>query len=650
MLTKHFSQNRLLLSILILSITAFTFYACSEEEEDVVTSNTTSSSTEETTSSSSEETTSSSSEMSEDVPSYKAMKLKGDIEIDGSSTVFPITQAVAEEFMVNYQPDVRVTVGVSGTGGGMKRFTVGETSISNASRPIKDKEAAAAKENGIEFTELTVAYDGLSVVINKDNDWVDCLTVEQLNMMWRPENPVNKWSEIDSSWPDVEFNLYGPGTDSGTFDYFTDEINGDEGVSRADYVASEDDNILVTGVAGDKNSLAYFGYAYYIENKDKIKVVKIDGGDGCIEPSLETVADGSYSPLARPIFIYANNAHVAEKPEVAAFLEYYLTEGTQYVSEVGYVPIGEANYQKELEKIKNPTSSSSEMSEDVPSYKAMKLKGDIEIDGSSTVFPITQAVAEEFMVNYQPDVRVTVGVSGTGGGMKRFTVGETSISNASRPIKDKEAAAAKENGIEFTELTVAYDGLSVVINKDNDWVDCLTVEQLNMMWRPENPVNKWSEIDSSWPDVEFNLYGPGTDSGTFDYFTDEINGDEGVSRADYVASEDDNILVTGVAGDKNSLAYFGYAYYIENKDKIKVVKIDGGDGCIEPSLETVADGSYSPLARPIFIYANNAHVAEKPEVAAFLEYYLTEGTQYVSEVGYVPIGEANYQKELEKIK
>ena len=352
MLTKHFSQNRLLLSILILSITAFTFYACSEEEEDVVTSNTTSSSTEETTSSSTEETTSSSSEMSEDGPSYKTMKLKGDIEIDGSSTVFPITQAVAEEFMVNYQPDVRVTVGVSGTGGGMKRFTVGETSISNASRPIKDKEAAAAKENGIEFTELTVAYDGLSVVINKDNDWVDCLTVEQLNMMWRPENPVNKWSEIDSSWPDTEFNLYGPGTDSGTFDYFTDEINGDEGVSRADYVASEDDNILVTGVAGDKNSLAYFGYAYYIENKDKIKVVKIDGGGGCIEPSMETVADGSYSPLARPIFIYANNAHVAEKPEVAAFLEYYLTEGTQYVSEVGYVPIGEANYQKELEKIK----------------------------------------------------------------------------------------------------------------------------------------------------------------------------------------------------------------------------------------------------------------------------------------------------------
>ena len=336
MLTKHFSQNRLLLSILILSITAFTFYACSGEEEDVVTTQTTSSST----------------EMSGDGPSYKTKKFKGDIEIDGSSTVFPITQAVAEEFMINYQPDLRITVGVSGTGGGMKRFTVGETSISNASRPIKEKEVAVAKENGIEFTELTVAYDGLSVVINKDNDWVDCLTVEQLNMMWRPENPVNKWSEIDSSWPDKEFNLYGPGTDSGTFDYFTDEINGDEGVSRADYVASEDDNVLVTGISGDKNSLGYFGYAYYIENKDKIKVVKIDGGNGCVEPNLETVADGSYSPLARSVFIYANNDHISNRPEVAAFLEYYLTEGTQYVSEVGYVPIGEANYQKELEKIK----------------------------------------------------------------------------------------------------------------------------------------------------------------------------------------------------------------------------------------------------------------------------------------------------------
>ena len=625
MLTKHFSQNKLFLSFLLTLFSASLIFACSTEEEEPETTTTTS--------------TSMTADKEADAPkmdskSVEMEKLSGTIEIDGSSTVFPITQAVAEEFMA-YQPDVRVPVGVSGTGGGMKRFGVGETSISNASRPMKDKEAVVAEENGVEWTELTVAYDGLSVVVNKDNTWVDCLTVEQLNMMWKPDSPANKWSEINPSWPDTEFNLYGPGTDSGTFDYFTDEINGDEGVSRADYVASEDDNILVTGVAGDKNALAYFGYAYYLENKDKIKIVKIDGGSGCIEPNADTVADGSYSPLARPIFIYVNDEHFADRPEVAAFVDYYMTEGMQFVSEVGYVNLPDSANAFQRDKLK------------LPRYQESTYSGTIEIDGSSTVFPITQAVAEEFMA-YQPDVRVPVGVSGTGGGMKRFGVGETSISNASRPMKDKEAVVAEENGVEWTELTVAYDGLSVVVNKDNTWVDCLTVEQLNMMWKPDSPANKWSEINPSWPDTEFNLYGPGTDSGTFDYFTDEINGDEGVSRADYVASEDDNILVTGVAGDKNALAYFGYAYYLENKDKIKIVKIDGGSGCIEPNADTVADGSYSPLARPIFIYVNNAEL-KRPEVAAFVSFYLTEGTKYVSEVGYVQIGRSNYEKELEKI-
>ena len=343
MLTKHFSQNKLFLSFLLTLLCASLIFACSTEEEESETTTTTTTSTSMT------------ADKEADAPkmdskSVEMEKLSGTIEIDGSSTVFPITQAVAEEFMKNYQPDVRVTVGVSGTGGGMKRFGVGETSISNASRPMKDKENVVAVENGVEWTELSVAYDGLSVVVNKDNTWVDCLTVEQLNMMWKPDSPANKWSEINPSWPDTDFNLYGPGTDSGTFDYFTDEINGDEGVSRADYVASEDDNILVTGVAGDKNALAYFGYAYYLENKDKIKIVKIDGGGGCIEPNAGTVGDGSYSPLARPIFIYVNNAEL-KRPEVAAFVSFYLTEGTKYVSEVGYVQIGRSNYEKELEKI-----------------------------------------------------------------------------------------------------------------------------------------------------------------------------------------------------------------------------------------------------------------------------------------------------------
>ena len=281
-------------------------------------------------------------------------------------------------------------------------------------------------------------------------------------------------------------------------------------------------------------------------------------------------------------------------------------------------------------------------------HKNTKLSGTIEIDGSSTVFPITQAVAEEFIAIH-PDMRIPVGVSGTGGGFKRFTVGDTAISDASRPIKDEEARAAKENGISYTELTVAYDGITVIAHADNDWVECLTVEQINQMWNPDNPAKNWNEIDSSFPDTKISLYGPGTDSGTFDYFTDVINGDEGVSRADYVASEDDNVLVMGVSGDKNSLGYLGYSYYSENKDKLKVVKVDGGDGCIDPSMDTISDGSYSPLSRPVFIYVNNDQYNSMPELAAFIEFFLTEGAQYVSEVGYIPIGDANYAKELEKM-
>ena len=294
----------------------------------------------------------------------------------------------------------------------------------------------------------------------------------------------------------------------------------------------------------------------------------------------------------------------------------------------------------------NQTKDTSEIHSD---NTRQKLTGTIEIDGSSTVFPIAQAIAEEFIAIH-PDMRIPVGVSGTGGGFKRFTSGETAISNASRPIKDEEAAAAKKNGISFTELTVAYDGISVIVNPDNDWVECLTVDQLNKMWNPDNPAKNWNEIDPSFPDAKLSLYGPGTDSGTFDYFTDVINGDEGVSRADYVASEDDNVLVMGISGDKNSLGYFGYSYYIENKDKLKIVKIDGGVGCVEPTMDTIADGSYSPLSRPVFIYLNNDEYNSNPELQAFIKFYLTEGSQYVSEVGYVPIGDDNYLKELSKME
>jgi phosphate binding protein len=255
-----------------------------------------------------------------------------------------------------------------------------------------------------------------------------------------------------------------------------------------------------------------------------------------------------------------------------------------------------------------------------------ELSGEVLVDGSSTVYPVTQAAAEEFSA-YAPEVQVTVGISGTGGGFERFCRGETDISNASRPIVPDEVALCEENGIEFIEVPVAFDGLSVVANPENDFVDCLTVEELNTIWAPEaeGEITNWNQVREEFPDAPLNLYGAGTDSGTFDYFTQAINGEEGASRGDYQASEDDNILVQGVSGDPNALGYFGYAYYVENQDALKLVAVENPETgeCVEPSPETINNGSYQPLSRPIFIYVE-AESAERPEVEAFVDFYLSE--------------------------
>lgn len=279
---------------------------------------------------------------------------------------------------------------------------------------------------------------------------------------------------------------------------------------------------------------------------------------------------------------------------------------------------------------------------------AKKLSGDIIIDGSSTVFPVTEAVAEEFRKVY-PGINIPIGVSGTGGGFKKFTNGETDISNASRPIKDTEIEAAKAKGIEYVEFMIAYDGLSVLVNKSNNWADSITVEELKKIWEPDSKVAKWKDIRPEWPDVPINLYGAGTDSGTFDYFTEEINGKTGAIRKDFTPSEDDNVLVQGIAGDKNSMGFFGFAYYYENKDKLTALKVDNGKGPVAPDFSTIKDGSYSPLSRPIFIYVNKASL-QKAHVKAFVEYYLTEGTKLINSVGYVQLNPDDYTKQLEKLK
>lgn len=268
--------------------------------------------------------------------------LSGTIEIDGSSTVFPITQAVAEEFR-KVHPGVQVPVGVSGTGGGFKRFVVGETHISNASRSIKPIEIAAAEENGVEFIEIAVGFDGLSVIANPANDFLECLTTDELRAIWEPGSEVDRWSDVRDGLPDSKFRLYGPDTDSGTFDYFTESIVHLEDASRSDYSASSDDNVLIRGVSGDKDALGYFGYAFYSSSPDKLKLIAVDSGSGCIYPSPATISDGTYSPLSRPMFIYVNTAAL-EREEVVVFLNFYLDNATTLVGEVGYVSLPEAMY------------------------------------------------------------------------------------------------------------------------------------------------------------------------------------------------------------------------------------------------------------------------------------------------------------------
>lgn len=278
---------------------------------------------------------------------------------------------------------------------------------------------------------------------------------------------------------------------------------------------------------------------------------------------------------------------------------------------------------------------------------ALAQSSEIRIDGSSTVFPITEAVAEEFIAATGGETPVTVGISGTGGGFSKFCNGEIDISNASRPIKESEIEACAAAGIEFIELPVAFDALTVVVNPDNTWAESMTVEELRTLWEPDaaNTITRWSQIRPGWPDEAIALYGPGTDSGTFDYFTEAVVGESGSSRADYTASEDDNILVQGVQGDENALGYFGYAYYAANEDRLQAVAIDGGDGPILPSNETVENGTYQPLARPIFIYVS-AEAAERPEVQEFIEFYIDNAPALVAEVDYVPLPAEAYAAAL----
>lgn len=287
------------------------------------------------------------------------------------------------------------------------------------------------------------------------------------------------------------------------------------------------------------------------------------------------------------------------------------------------------------------SNSSSETSTGAQSEK--QLQGKVAGDGSSTVSPIMEAIVEEYSAT-QPKVQVSVGVSGTGGGFEKFINGETDFSNASRPVKEEEAAKLKEKGIDYTEFEIAYDGISVVVNKDNDWIDNVTVKELEKIWVDNGKKKKWSDINKDWPDEEIKFYSPGTDSGTYDYFVNDVLEEQQLDKS-ATLSEDDNVLVTGVESDKNAIGYFGFAYYEANKDKLKIVKIDG----VEPTHDTIQSGDYTPLSRPLFVYANNKAL-EEPAMYNFMEYALENAGAMAESVGYVKSPDNVYEEDKKKLE
>jgi len=278
------------------------------------------------------------------------------------------------------------------------------------------------------------------------------------------------------------------------------------------------------------------------------------------------------------------------------------------------------------------------------SVASTKLSGSIVIDGSSTVYPLTEYIAEKFSKIY-PEVKVTVGISGTGGGFKRFTVGETDINDSSRSITDKEITTAKEHNIKWVEIPVALEGLTIVVNKNNDLIDCISISELKEIWKPDSTIKRWSDIKSTYPSNEVRLYGAGPDSGTFDYFTERVVGKARESRIDYIPSEDDNVLVQGVASDKYALGYIPMAYALASTDKLKILRVSDGGECIYPTAESVIDGSY-PLSRPLFIHPNYDKLRNSETLQKFVEFYLNNAKEGAISVGYIPLSDSYYQEAL----
>ena len=561
-----------------------------------------------------------------ELPAVDPLSVSGDIITAGSSTVGPLSERLAEQFRDEGYAD-NITIDIIGSGAGFERFcTNAETDISNASRPIKDSEVEACRANGREPIEFRVGTDGVAVVVSKANDFATDVTLEELALIF---STAETWADVRPEWPAEPILRFIPGTDSGTFDFFTEVVfESDEGpiLSAANEQLSEDDNVLVQGVEGSPYAIGFFGYAYYQENADALNVLSLEG----VTPNAETVEAFTY-PLARPLFMYSTAQIMNDKPQVAAFLDYYLTQVNDVISSVGYFPASE----ELLNGARQSWLSAMGMGLiELPAVDPLSVSGDIITAGSSTVGPLSERLAEQFRNEGYAD-NITIDIIGSGAGFERFcTNAETDISNASRPIKDSEVEACRANGREPIEFRVGTDGVAVVVSKANDFATDVTLEELALIF---STAETWADVRPEWPAEPILRFIPGTDSGTFDFFTEVVfESDEGpiLSAANLQLSEDDNVLVQGVEGSPYAIGFFGYAYYQENADALNVLSLEG----VTPNAETVEAFTY-PLARPLFLYSTAQIMNDKPQVAAFLDYYLTQVNDVISSVGYFPASE-----------
>ncbi len=560
------------------------------------------------------------------LPEVDPLALSGNIVAAGSSTVFPLSERMAERFK-DEGFGGEITIDSIGSGAGFERFCVaGETDIANASRGIKDEEKANCQKIGREPIEFRVGTDALALVVSSENDFLTDVTTEQLAQIF---STAETWADVDPAWPAEPILRFSPGTDSGTFDYFVEKVFAtDEAplLAAQNLQLSEDDNVLVQGVEGSPYAIGYFGFAYYQENADRLQALSVGG----VAPTAETAENNTY-PLSRPLFIYSDPLILAEKPQVAAFINFYLTFVNEEILDVGYFPASADALDGAKTAWLGGVAMGAEKVVTLPEVDPAGFSGDIVSAGSSTVFPLSERMAERFK-DEGFGGEITIDSIGTGAGFERFCVaGESDISNASRTIKAEEAtncAAVNRTPVEFR---VGTDAIAMVVSSENDFLTDVTTEQLALIF---STAETWADVDPSWPAEPILRFSPGTDSGTFDYFVEKVFAtDEAplLAAKNLQLSEDDNVLVQGVEGSPYAIGYFGYAYYQENRGSLKALSIGG----VAPTAVTAESGDY-PLSRPLFIYSDAGIMKAKPQVAAFINFYLTFVNEEILDVGYFP--------------